>query len=70
MQSNKKKVPASSTVAQSSKLAKRLKREKVTEKREGPSTSGINRKNGPIPHLSKDEWPETNDGHIIADEEM
>lgn len=41
---------------------------KIMEK-EGPSTSGINRKGGPIPLLSEDEWPETSDGDSIAEEE-
>lgn len=64
-----KKVPVSSAAAESSKPAKRPKKEKITEKEEGPSTSGINRKGGPIPLLSEDEWPETSDGDSIADEE-
>lgn len=62
-----KKVPVSSAAAESSKPAKRL-RKKIMEK-EGPSTSGINRKGGPIPLLSEDEWPETSDGDSIAEEE-
>lgn len=43
--------------------------EKKIMEKEGPSTSGINRKGGPIPLLSEDEWPETSDGDSIAEEE-
>lgn len=42
---------------------------KKNMEKEGPSTSGINRKGGPIPLLSEDEWPETSDGDSIAEEE-